>query len=57
MLFCIKAWRTEALYWSADKPEDFAKEVFPTFLYINDKNYFEFYGLPINEYPGLLRVR
>ena len=44
------------MYWSAESSENFAVENFPTFLYINDEEYFEFYGLPINEYSGLLRV-
>ena len=52
----FQIWRTEALYWSAENPEHFAAEKFPTFLYINEEEYFDFYGLPINEYSGLLRV-
>ncbi len=52
----FQIWRTEALYWSAENPEHFAADTFPTFLHINDEEYFEIYGIPINEYSGLLRV-
>ena len=44
------------MYWSAENPEHFAADKFPTFLHINDEEYFEIYGIPINEYSGLLRV-
>ena len=49
--------RVEALYWSAINPDVFTPDSFPTFLYINEDEYFEFYGIPIEEYHGLLRVR
>ena len=47
--------RTEAVYWRADNPEHFSKENFPTFIACS-KEGSDYYGLPIHEYPGLVKV-
>ena len=48
---------TKVLYWKVDTPEDFSKENFPAFLgYVPEDGARYFYGLPIHEYPGLVKV-
>ena len=48
--------RAEVLYWRAEHPEHYSPDVFPTFgMY--DATHHPFYGLPIFEYPGLVKVR
>lgn len=43
-------------YWKADHPEQYSTEVFPVFgMY--DTTHHPFYGTPIYEYPGLVKVR
>lgn len=40
-----------------DTPKDFSKENFPAFLgYVPEDGARYFYGLPIHEYPGLVKV-
>ena len=48
-------YRIEVNYWKVDDPILFAPGAFPTFLYADKANEF-YYGLPIEEYPGLLKV-
>jgi len=39
-------------------PEDFSKENFPVFIgCMSDERKLNFYGIPIHEYPGLIKVR
>ena len=46
------------LYWSTSNPEAFSSSNFPTFFHARNEgdNVVEFYGLPIQEYPGLFKV-
>lgn len=48
--------RTEAVYWKTDTPEDYSKENFPVFIAHYSDNESHFYGIPIHEYPGLVKV-
>ena len=50
--------RTEALYWKVDQPVHYSWENFPTFIHYTEHEdpYQHFYGLPISEYPGLVKV-
>ena len=43
------------MYWKARNPEHFLKENFPTFIACSAEG-FDYYGLPIHEYPGLVKV-
>ncbi len=62
VIFCsidFQVLRTEALYWQASNPEDYSCHNFPSFLcYVDseDGSYKDFYGVPIKEYPGLIKV-
>ena len=49
--------RTEAVYWKAETPENFSKENFPVFSVESSALVCDFYGLPIHEYPGLIKVK
>ena len=49
--------RMEAVYWKADTPENFSKENFPVFSVESSVFVCDFYGLPIHEYPGLIKVK
>ena len=50
--------RTEAVYWKADTPENFSKENFSVFIAMSmSLKDFDFYGIPIHEYPGLVKVK
>ena len=45
------------MYWKVDVPENFSKQRFPAFIgYLTDDRTFGYYGLPIHEYPGLVKV-
>ena len=53
--------KAEILYWRVESPEHFAIGSFPVFKEANmmDKESIQqfVYGVPILEYPGLLKVR
>jgi hypothetical protein len=53
--------KAEVPYWRVEDPEHFSIGSFPVFKVANmmDKENIQqfFYGLPILEYPGLLKVR
>ena len=51
--------RTEVLYWKADYPEQFTWTNFPAFICYTEHEdpYYHIYGIPILEYPGLVKVR
>ena len=51
-----KVQRIEVGYWRADNPKLFESSSFPTFLYAEQRSGFGYYGLPIEEYPGLVKV-
>ncbi len=55
---CDQVCRTEVLYWKAEEPKDFSWENFPAFICYTDSEdpYYHVYGLPIYEYPGLVKV-
>lgn len=48
--------RTEVLYWPVDNERFFASDSFPVFFADFEKSGEAFYGLPIEEYPGLFKV-
>ncbi|XP_064395322.1 peroxisomal sarcosine oxidase-like isoform X1 [Halichondria panicea] len=54
----FKVCRTEVLYWKAEEPKDFSWENFPAFICYTDSEdpYYHVYGLPIYEYPGLVKI-
>lgn len=52
----LKVLRTAAFYWKVDSPEHYSKENFPVFISYASANEFDFYGLPIHEYPGLVKI-
>lgn len=55
MILMFQVLRTELVYWQTKRPEDFSKENFPVFIACDeDRN--NFYGTPIHEYPGLIKV-
>ena len=44
-------------YWKVDNPEDFVLDKFPTFIFRSGyEKHHCFYGFPVYEYPGLLKV-
>ena len=47
---------TEAAYWKTDVPEHFSKENCPIFIAQSLEHDCHFYGMPIQEYPGLIKV-
>ena len=51
-----KVSRIEVGYWRVEDPTLFDSSTFPTFLYADGEGHFRYYGLPIEEYPGLLKV-
>lgn len=58
-LVVLQVIRTEALYWKTDTPEVFSSKCFPTFITYDtdvDTKSMHVYGLPILEYPGLIKV-
>ena len=58
-LVVLQVIRTEALYWKTDSPEVFSSKRFPTFITYDadvDTKSMHVYGLPILEYPGLIKV-
>ena len=50
--------RAEVLYWKVDSPEDYSPKNFPVLMarYTEGGHLHLFYGLPIHEYPGLVKV-
>ena len=48
--------RSESTYWKVQNPQDFSHKSFPVFLAYDPKGYY-WYGTPILEYPGLIKVR
>ena len=59
MLPFFQVLRIEVHYWMVDKPEAFSADIFPTFkgeYQVHGAEDVRFYGLPIIEYPGLLKV-
>ena len=54
-MISLQVRRSESLYWKVDHPEHYSHKVFPTFAFYDDR-YNAFYGLPIYEYPGLVKV-
>ena len=54
IILALQVIRTELVYWQTKRPENFSKENFPVFIGKDgDDNY---YGTPIHEYPGLIKV-
>ena len=51
----MKVSRVEAHYYKAENPIAFSSDNFPVFVSYG-KDRLEFYMLPIEEYPGLLKV-
>ena len=53
--------KAEIAYWKVENPEHFSFSSFPVFIEVNmmDKESIQqfFNGIPILEYPGLLKVR
>ena len=47
--------RSEVNYWKVDNPAVFSPDNFPVFIGYGEGGP-HFYGLPIEEYPGLLKV-
>ena len=47
--------RAEVYYWHAHNPEVFEASNFPVFLHQKENKHY-MYGLPIFEYPGLIKV-
>jgi len=55
----IQVLRPEAIYWKARNPDLFSCDNFHTFIaYVKTEGglYTYFYGIPIKEYPGLVKV-
>jgi sarcosine oxidase/L-pipecolate oxidase len=49
--------RSELNFWKVEDPAVFTPDKFPVFIgYTSDDHETHFYGLPIHEYPGLLKV-
>ena len=50
--------RSELNYWKVDNPAVFTPDKFPVFIGYgsDDENETHYYGLPIDEYPGLFKV-
>ena len=48
--------RVEVNYWKADNPTVFSSDNFPVFLACGESEGFYIYGLPIEEYPELIKV-
>ena len=49
----LQVTRTEVLYWKVDYPESFSCTNFPAVACYTNL----IYGIPILEYPGLVKVR
>ena len=53
--------KAEVFYWKVDKPEVFSSGNFPTFWNsppaVVEGRPTLFYGLPVHEYPGLIKVK
>jgi len=47
--------RAEVFYWHAHNPEVFEASNFPVFIHQKEAKHYV-YGLPIFEYPGLMKV-
>ena len=46
--------RAEVHYWKVNSSEVFSSKVFPTFISYERSDYY--YGLPVHEYPDLIKV-
>ena len=58
-LYALQVIRAETLYWKADDPDLFSSTSFPVFgSYAAEfeGKMFDAYGIPIHEYPGLVKV-
>ena len=51
-----KVERIEVLYWKVSNPDLFSPSQFPCFIGFKGDHEDEFYGLPVDEYPGLFKV-
>ena len=47
--------RSELNYWKVENSAEFTPDKFPVFIGYESENT-KFYGLPIDEYPGLLKA-
>ena len=54
--FHMQVERTEVLYWKVSRPEAYSPSRFPSFIGHMGDYKEEFYGIPVNEYPGMLKV-
>ncbi len=46
----------ESLYWKVEDPQRYSADNFPTIIGYGNESDLHFYGTPILEYPGLLKV-
>ena len=56
-LTCFQITRTENNYWKVEDADLYSSDQFPVFIgYDSSNEEMHYYGLPIEEYPGLLKV-